>query len=79
MDLRSILRICFAVLSICGYSIVFIGHKKLEKAIRELDTEKEIAVYKKEMEEIITKEYRLIYAGIIPASIFAIIAIFLNE
>ena len=46
MDFKDKLRI-FLILSLCSYCIIFIGYKKLKKAVKELDNQRENEIVKR--------------------------------
>lgn len=79
MELRDVLRICFAILSLCSYGIVFVGCNEWRKVIRDLNKQEETEILKKETQDILIKGNRLIIAGIILGTIFAVIALVLLQ
>ncbi|OLS03462.1 hypothetical protein [Tissierella creatinophila] len=74
MELKDKLRIFFVILSLCSYCIIFIGYRKLKKAVKELDKQRDTEIIKKETEEIIIRSGKLIALGSILGAIFGIIA-----
>lgn len=77
MDFKDKLRIFFAILSLCSYCIIFIGYKKLKKAVKELDNQRENEIVKKETEEIIIGSGKLILLGTLLGASFGLIAVLL--
>lgn len=74
MDLRDILTICFGIISVCSFGIVFMGCWEWKKAIRELDKQEETEIVKREVQKIIMRGSRFVIVGSILAFIFGLIA-----
>lgn len=84
MDLRDVLKKCFAILQLCSYCIVFIGYvqnknasKAYQKAGKEAKTKEELITLIKEFPKVLMAGRKLRLVGIIVGTVFGIISILL--